>query len=94
MDVCRFGDPASKPELKQIAEMALFAVGRHDEKRVVAECKEVTQQGERYELRWPKEWDVSYVAVSLVVGGARQDFPLFDYVTAFVGWIDKCHSAS
>jgi hypothetical protein len=94
MEVCRYGAPPSKPELTQIAEMAIFAVGRHDVKRVVAECKEVTHQGERYELRWPKEWDVSYVAVTMMAGGARQDFPLFDYVTAFVGWIDQCHSSS
>jgi hypothetical protein len=89
MEVYRYGDPSHKPEAKKIAELAIFAVGRGDERRIVAERKEDTSKGERYEVRWPKEWDVTYAAIGMVARHPIKKFQLFDYVTEFVKWMDQ-----
>lgn len=88
MEIYRYGDPSDKPELSKIKEFSLFAVGHADQRRIVANLDESTSKGERYTLRWPKEWDITYAAIGMIARNP-QKYELFDYVTEFVKLFKK-----
>jgi hypothetical protein len=93
MEIFRYGDAASRPELEKIKECAIFAIGNADSKRIVVDLKDIKPKGERYELRWPKDWEVTYSAIAMVSRHATEQFELFDYITDFVSLIQQCRRA-
>jgi hypothetical protein len=94
MEVFRYGDSHIKPPIQKILEVAVFAVGNRDHRRICVEQKDSTSNGERYELRWPKEWDITGTSVGFVARQSKQEFPLFDYVSSFVNWLEGSQHAT
>jgi len=88
MEVYRYGDSADKPEVDKLKGFSLFAIGQANQKRIVVELKESTPKGEKYLLRWPKEWDITYAAIGMIARNP-QKYELFDYVTEFVKLFKK-----
>ena len=84
MEIHRYGSPKEKPGIEQIKELSIFAIGRADPKRIAVNIKAATLKGEKYSLRWPKEWDVTYAAIGMVARNTNQNYEIFDYVSSFV----------
>lgn len=84
MEVIRYGDVSDKPTHESISELAIFAVGNQtDSSRIKVKLVEENSKGQRYELNWPKEWDLTFPLVALLARNP-QEFPIFDYVTEFI----------
>jgi hypothetical protein len=88
MELARFGDPKDRPNPSAIADFAWWGIGKKHGDKVKVKCDEVMPNGERYILSWPKSLEIDSVAIGMVAGSGRGDFPLFDYLTDFIKLIE------
>jgi hypothetical protein len=84
MDLKRFGLPSDAPNPDTLKGLSKFAIGNADEKRIVVDLKKQHKGGEEYEVRWPKEWDISSTPIALIARNPKQEYAMFDYITEFV----------
>lgn len=84
MDLKRFGLPSDAPSPDTLKSFSKFAIGNANEKRIVVDLKKQEENGEEYEIRWPKEWDISSSTIALMARNPKQEYAIFDYVTEFV----------
>lgn len=87
MELFRYGDPAKAPATPELKEFAMWAVGREvnwDKVRIYRRKR--APKGERYEVVWPKDWEVCFLLLAnTATMMMRQDLPvpMFDYITEF-----------
>jgi len=85
MEIIRYGNTSDIPSHAAISGISIFAVGnKSDLSLVKAKLIEQQETRQRYELSWPKQWDLSYMLIAMMARNP-QEFPLFDYVTEFIG---------
>lgn len=90
MELIRYGDPANRPDPKDIAHFAWYAIGREHDNKVKVKCEEEAKQGEIYRLSWPKSLELESSGLGLIAAHSQgQEFPFFDYVDAFLDVVEK-----
>lgn len=88
MELFRYGDPTKVPETSKLKEFAMFAVGNAvDWSRVKIYLRKRAPKGERYEIAWPKDWEVCYSLLAMTAATTMRHkgitLPMFDYITEF-----------
>lgn len=90
MELVRFGDPANRPDPKDVAHFAWYAIGREHDDKVKVKCEEEHKNGEIYRLSWPKSLELDSSGLVMVAAHSQgQEFPFFDYVDEFLNVIEK-----
>jgi len=90
MKLIRFGDPANRPDPKDIAPFAWYAIGKEHDDKVKVKCEEEAKQGEIYRLSWPKSLELESSGLAIIAAHSQgQEFPFFDYVDEFLKVIEK-----
>jgi len=85
MVIIRYGEVSDKPTHEVISGLSIFAIGnKTDQSSVKAKLVDEQEETQQYELSWPKQWDITYALIALMARNP-QEFPMFDYVTEFVG---------
>lgn len=90
MELIRSGDPAHRPDPKDIASFAWYAIGKGHDDKVRVKCEEEAKQGELYRLSWPKSLELESPGLAIMASHSQeQGFPFFDYVDEFLSVIEK-----
>ena len=90
MELVRFGDPSKRPEVKEIASFAWYAIGRDHDDKVKVKCVKQEKQGEVYQLSWPKSLEIDSAGIGMMAShGTGPDFPYFDYIDQFLKVIES-----
>lgn len=86
MELVRFGKKEEKPEIKEIADFAIYALGPNKDKNVKVKLIKEHSDGEVYELSWPKNLEIDGSLLGMVAAqNEAQDIPLFDFINEFIG---------
>jgi len=89
MEVVRFGDPESRPDPKDVAHFAWYAIGKGNDDKVKVKCEE-DNNGERYSLSWPKYLELESSGLVMVSAYSKgREFPFFDYINEFLNVIER-----
>lgn len=84
MEIIRYGNVSDIPTHNTISGLSIFAIGnKSDQSRVKAKLIDQKENRQRYELSWPKQWDLTYSLIAMMAKNP-QEFPMFDYVTEFI----------
>ena len=84
MEVVRYGEMLERPSHNSISRVSMFAIGNKvDQNLVKVKLVDEQEKMQRYELNWPKQWDLTSALIGIIARGP-QDFPMFDYVTEFM----------
>lgn len=90
MELMRFGDPTKRPDPREIAHFAWYAIGRGHDDKVKVKCEKEYEEGETYRLSWPKSLELDSAGLAMVAAHSQgQEFPYFDYVDEFLKVIEK-----
>lgn len=88
MELVRFGSPEDKPEPSKLVGLSYFAIGRENEKTVKVKLVKESHNGEVYKMSWSKDLEIDSTCLAFIAGSSQQ-FPLFDYITAFLDVIER-----
>ena len=85
MELMRFGKPEDKPEIKEIAGLGIFAIGRGKDEHIKVKVIKEHHNGEIYELSWPKQFEIDGMLLGIISGDNKvKEVPLFDFLNGFI----------
>jgi hypothetical protein len=85
MEIIRFGSSDDKINIKSIAEVGIFAIGKGNAKHIKVKQINKYVDNQKYELSWPKKMEVDSILISLITAFEKTDIlPLFDFLNEFI----------